>query len=261
MIKRFHTNERILREDYDHQNVEVINAGVAGHNSWESLINLQFRILDIHPDLIIVYHGTNDVHTRLVSPDAYTGDNSGRRIQWNPPSIPLVEHSLLLRIISRKLHLTNQVGLEVFVNAATYFGGGGKRWPMLEQQVIELLRKNPPIFFRRNLTNMVSIARANGVDTIFATWAHSPYFEDYASTKAYQLGFRENNEIVKEVASHFDVHLYDFASMMPKDKKYWADGRHLNEAGALLKANLFAKFIQDSGVLKKRDIIKENTKR
>jgi hypothetical protein len=30
---------------------------------------------------------------------------------------------------------------------------------------------------------------------------------------------------------------------MPQDKRYWADGRHVNEAGALVKATLFAEFI------------------
>jgi hypothetical protein len=30
---------------------------------------------------------------------------------------------------------------------------------------------------------------------------------------------------------------------MPQDAQYWADGRHSNEAGALVKAALFAEFI------------------
>lgn len=133
--------ERILRGDYGNNNVEVINAGVGGYDSWESLINLQFRVLDIDPDLIIVYHGTNDVHTRLVLPDAYQGDNSGRRKQWNPPSISFIEYSLLLRIASRKLGIMNQVSLEDFVNASTFHGAGGREWTILEGQAAELLQK------------------------------------------------------------------------------------------------------------------------
>ena len=48
--------------------VDVINAGVPGYTSWESLINLEFRVLDINPDLVIVYDALNDVHARLVRP-------------------------------------------------------------------------------------------------------------------------------------------------------------------------------------------------
>lgn len=43
---------------------------------------------------------------------------------------------------------------------------------------------------------MASIAKANDVDIAFATWAHSPHFSGYASTRVYQSGFRENNEVI-----------------------------------------------------------------
>lgn len=246
--------ERILREKYGNSNVEVINAGVGGYNSWESLINFQFRVLDINPDLVIVYHGTNDVHTRLVLPDAYKGDNSGRRKQWSLPGVSFMEHSLLLRVIRRKLGFNSQVGLGSLVNPPTFVGvGSGKKWNEKKDYAAELLEKNPPVYFRRNLINMLSIARTNDVSIAFATWAHSPYLNDYASTDVYQLGFKENNEVVKKVAGRYGAHLFDFASVMPKDEKYWADGRHVNEEGALLKANLFADFIHGSGVLHEND--------
>jgi lysophospholipase L1-like esterase len=254
--------ERILRSDYGRENIEVINAGVSGYNSWESLVNLQFRVLDIDPDLVIVYHGTNDVHTRLVSPDAYKGDNSGRRKQWSRPGIPLFEHSLLLRYISKKSGLTSQAGLGTLVNSPDFLGVGGEKWNRKKYSLDELSEKynldellanNPPVYFRRNLINMTSIARANDVSIAFATWSHSPHFNDYASTDAYQAGFRENNEVVKAVAARYGAYLFDFAAVMPQDKEYWSDGRHVNEVGALLKAKLFADFILGSGVLDKTD--------
>ena len=57
----------------------MINAGLAGWSSWESMINFQLRLLDLEPDLIIVYHAVNVLHARLVwPPEAYQPDNSGR---------------------------------------------------------------------------------------------------------------------------------------------------------------------------------------
>jgi lysophospholipase L1-like esterase len=241
--------EKILRKRYGYKNVEVINAGVGGYTSWESLINLEFRVLDIDPDLVIIYHGTNDVNARLVVPDAYSADNSGSRKQWEPPPIPIIEYSALLRIIGRKLHLAHQVGVWSFVDAKTYLGPEGKNYDPMA-----LLKKNPPKYFRRNLKNMIAIAKANGVKIMFSTWAHSPYFEhDYASLPFQQIGMKENNDVVREVAISNNIPLFDFADQMPKDKKYWADGRHNNERGALLKAELFAKFIHDSGLIKNRN--------
>ena len=63
--------EKILRNTYEYQNVEVFNAAVGGYASWESLINLEFRVLDIDPDLVIIHPESDDVHARLVSPAAY----------------------------------------------------------------------------------------------------------------------------------------------------------------------------------------------
>lgn len=111
--------ENVLRDEYGYQNVQVINAGVPGYNTWESLINLEFRVLDLRPDLVIVYHNTNDVHSRLVEPYAYRGDNSGERKQWHEPAVPWWENSTLLRIVSRKAGWSDQVRLRDFVDAPT----------------------------------------------------------------------------------------------------------------------------------------------
>ncbi len=245
--------EKLLKEEYGYQNVEVINAGVPGYNSWEILINLQFRVLDLDPDLVIICEGTNDVHARLVEPSAYRGDNSGRRQSWQVPPVAVWERSTLLRILSRMANVTRQVSVDDFVSSPTYLS-----WPFesrlgeANDDPAEILRKNPPTYFRRNLENMVAIAREHGVEVMFATWAYSPYLNDYASKEYYQQGFQENNDVVREVATSHGVSLFEFAEAMPQDARYWADGRHVNEAGALAKAALFAEFVHAQGMIEQR---------
>jgi lysophospholipase L1-like esterase len=242
--------EKLLREEFGYENVEVINAGVPGFNSWEMLINLEFRVLDLDPDLAILYEGTNDVHARLVEPAAYRGDNSGRRGPWHVPPVSLWERSALLRIISRAGNFTRQVSVDDFVAAPTYMS-----WPY-ESRIIdygadpgEILEMNPPVYFRRNLENMIAVAEENDVDVLLATWASSPLLNDYASREDYRQGFAENNRVVTEVANSHSVSLFDYAAVMSQDASYWADGRHANEAGASLKAGLFAEFIDMHGLI------------
>ena len=243
--------QKLLTEEYGYQNVEVINAGVPGYNSWEILINLEFRVLDLNPDLVIIYEGTNDVHARLVEPSAYRGDNSGRRQPWHLPPVPPWEHSALLRIVSRMMNFTRQVSVDDFASSPTFLS-----WPFeyrLDEDGADpgnILEKNRPIYFQRNLENMFAIAKEHGVEVLFSTWAYSPYLNDYASKDYYQQGFQENNEVVKEVANRHHVPLFDFAAVMPQDARYWADGRHVNESGALEKAALFAEFIHTQGLIK-----------
>lgn len=233
--------ENILRQDYGYQNVEVINGGVPGYTTWESLINLEFRVLDLEPDLIIIYHNTNDVHARLVEPAAYRGDNSGYRKQWHESDITWWEHSTILRILSRKLDWTNQVQLDDFVDAPTLIEYTGT-------EPTTTLQNNPPIYFRRNLSNMIAIARENNIKVIMATWAFSPHFGDYASWPYYQQAYAEQNQVIWEVGRSHQVPVFDYGAVMSQSPDYWADGRHVNEAGALLKAQLFAKFIDNVGL-------------
>jgi lysophospholipase L1-like esterase len=156
-----------------------------------------------------------------------------------------------LRIISRMMNFTRQVSVDDFVSPPTYLS-----WPFesrLDEDGLDptkILEENPPIYFQRNLENMIAVANEQGVEVLFSTWAYSPYLNDYASKEYYQQGFQENNEVVKEVATSHHIPLFDFASVMPQDTKYWADGRHVNEAGALVKATLFAEFIHSQGLIK-----------
>ena len=148
------------------------------------------------------------------------------------------------------MNITRQVSVDDFVSAPAYVS-----WPFEYRLVQEnldpakILKENPPIYFRRNLENMIAVAQEHEVQILFSTWAHSPNLNDYASEDYYQQGFRENNDVVKEVAESHGIPMFDFASVMAQDAVYWADGRHVNEAGALAKARLFAEFIHDHGLI------------
>lgn len=239
--------ENFLNTHYGYKQVEVINAGTPGYTSWESLINLEFRVLDLEPDLVIIYHAINDVHARLVLPEAYRGDSSGYRQQWMPPRIPLIEHSCLLRICLRRLGLLHQVNLNIFVGTDTFRGPGTLQ--ATDEQLFTLLRQNPPVYFRRNLINMIAIAQAQHITIMLATWAYSPYFQSPYTTPPYRQGIQEHNAVIKDVARTDHVPCFDFAALMPQDQQYWADESHVNEQGALVQAELFAKFIHESGFI------------
>src|SRR5262245_27838879 len=69
--------ERALHERGSSQ-ARVVNAGAEGWRTLESLVNFELRVLDLHPDLAIVYHAYNDLFERMVwPPGVYHGDASG----------------------------------------------------------------------------------------------------------------------------------------------------------------------------------------
>jgi len=250
--KEIHTAqlEEILRTKYGYPNVRVINGGVPGYNSFESLVNLEFRVLDINPDMILHYDNNNDVHTRLVLPKTYAGDNSAKRMPWTAPSIPRREWSVFARIVSRYLHYTRQMGLEDFVDPHQPF------WVMGYDESIggdpmKVLDQNPPIYFERNTRNMVAIEKEHGIIPVLVTWAYSPYFNDYAATPHYQKAYAEHNRVYQHIAETENLPLLDLAAVMPPDKEYYTDGRHSSAKGARKRAEFYAEFLASHNLLPK----------
>lgn len=235
-----------LKHVNPNKDIEVINAGLPGWNSWNDLVNLEFRLIDLNLDMIIVYEGVNDVHARMVKPVAYKSDDSGNVIQWgrDPCSI-LLCFSIVQRIVQYDPPTFN-------ISAPTHpipHPESTVYNAILGMTRMQALEKNPPIYYENNLRSIIAIAKEFGINVLLSTWAWSDQLGDYAATAHYQKGFQELNEVIKKVGQMKNVSVYDFASEMPKDKKYWADGPHNNVGGVALKAKLFSVFISRNNIL------------
>ena len=241
--------------------VDVVNAGLAGWASWETLVNFLFRVLDLEPDLIVVYHGVNDLHNRLVWPlDVYRSDNFGR----HPPegtavfAPPIWEYSSLVRVLLIRLGWTEphreqvielRPTIETWVSpeyceqwrAGTYPHG-----PFEEVPAEEILRRNPPRYFRRNIENLVAVAQARGIEVVLMTFAHSPRFEEhpYSGDPLHRAGYSEMNAVTRSVAEDTGARLFDLAAAFPAEKRFWSDdGIHVNERGSRRRAELVAEHL------------------
>jgi lysophospholipase L1-like esterase len=245
--------------------VDVVNAGAGNYTSWESLINFELRVLDTQPDMIIIYHAINDVHTRLVWPyEAYKADNSGQRACNKTTPYPfLLDNIALLRIISIKLghpspyDTLNQHILTFsdtccaaeFVKQkvnGTYPSGIFKT-----ASAMEILRQNKPIYFKRNIENLIYLARSRNMDSVLVTFASSPLFEKevVVSSQEYIYALAEMNDCARAIAGENNVPLFDLEKVFPMDKQYYTDGRHLTEKGAALKAELVADFLTKNNLI------------
>lgn len=255
--------EKELKER-GYANVRVINAGVGSWTSWESLINFEMRILDLAPDMIIIYHGVNDILSRMVwPPEAYRGDNSGatRPVVMSMPSI--FEYSTLLRYLMIRMGLIkphSSIDRQLDPVPDTYYAlefhnqKVEQTYPdgiFKKVSVREMLSVNGPKYFKRNLEHIILIADSRGVETVLATFAHSPLFTDVpiVASEECASAYAEMNETLKSIAHEMGVHLFDFAGQFPPDKRYYTDGLHVNVEGAKLKARLFADWLSENDLV------------
>ena len=252
-----------------YSNVTVVNAGAGSWSSWESLINFELRVLDLDPDMIIVYHGINDISPRFVwPPEAYRGDNSGARAP-NQTAIfmpGIFEYSTLLRIAMINMGIINShAAFETTIDRrpATYFGtlfnkqkikGVYPEGIFQEASASEILARNKTEYFERNIRNIVAIAKDRGITAVLSSFAYSPLFTDQpkVASAEYIAAYRENNRLLQALATDTGQHFFDFADIFPTEKRWYTDGRHVTEEGAQLKAGLFGDFLINQQLLPPR---------
>lgn len=260
--------EAELRER-GHSRVRVINAGAEGWASQDSLANLELRVLDLEPDLVIVYHAVNDLHARMVWPyRLYRGD-AGSAVQHSPGldrDVPLLERSTVARmILILSGQATSQLALlgnfTVVPDTARYFAFRRQKrrgvYPagyFLEASVMDMLDHNPPVYFRRNLANMVVVARADGAQAVLATFALFRGAPDQPALTSDEVarGIAEHNEVIREVGRELGAPVFELAAALPADAEHFATAVHLTAKGNWLKARLFADFLEAQQLLPER---------
>lgn len=259
--------EAKLRER-GYENVRVVNAGAEGYTSWESMINFQLRCLDLDPDMVTIYHGYNDIHSRLIWPyEAYRGDNSGQISHssgWYQP-LPLHLRSTALRILLTGLgrarspaDLVSTYG--TIERTAKFWAYEHQllqgRYPsgfFVKHSVEELLAKNSPVYFKRNIENIVLTAQHRGIQPVLFTFASSgPGKTSLFNTTEYRAALAEHNDIIRQIGSDLGVPVFDLAALFPQDPELFQDTVHMTTDGGWLKAELIADFLISEHLLDAR---------
>ena len=256
-----HQLQTALRDEYGYAHVEVINAGTPMYSTWESAVNMLLRMSDLQPDLVIIYHGINDLQVRLVDPEQYEGLNAARGI-WELAEDPLPPSSLL-RIAWKKLGFELDIAYELvhgfripdgYRNCKPGSSDIDGKCADLDMTVSEVLAANPPVYFERNLRNMIRLADGLDSKALLLTFAYSPLEYEVPrgaslARQYMQAGIAEQNALVRAVSDEHQMLFYDLAATMPIDKPLWADDVHMSAAGTKEMARQLAKFLAESGAL------------
>ncbi len=259
-----------LLEKYLHRSgfnaVEIINAGASGYTSHQNLINMQFRVLPLLPDLIIVYQGFNDIQARFVYPSSrYLGDRSGslRPFVQEIRMPDFAEYSTALRILGIRLGVTashsaldwhllsrpNSYVGDIFIHQmqlGTYPSGIFK-----EFSAAEILQNNPPVHFERNTEHMIALADHNNVNIVLVTIALDEDFHETSGVSTrrintsdeYISALAQHNELTRNIGAQFNTPVLDIEEIFPDDHTLFTDGLHMTEKGNRARAQLIGDFV------------------
>ena len=225
--------EQRLREMTGTGRIEVINAGIPGENLEGSLEDFVRFHPTVGPDVLVVYHGPNDLQKGL---EAVFG-------QPPPPEAPpLLPDVALVRLLSRDVAPRALIG-------------------RLHRQVNEDVLD----FLRREFTRLIDAALTRNVRVVMATHAfrardgvRGEMAEDEVREAAglYLMapeqviaGFRAMNGLITDLARERGLPLADVRAAVPPDDRYWGDFMHFTDDGSRLAAQTIAETFAREGLL------------
>jgi lysophospholipase L1-like esterase len=247
--------EARLAEARPSRRFEVVNGGCQGYSTYESLINLAIRMIDLEPDLVIVYHTINDMRVALWH--EARRDDTHWRANW-----PVERPSRLDRMLARtttyrllrnldpewRMRRSGDMGWYVVVDF------GSESWALTPAAEVGFAS------IRRNLANIVAIAREHQARVLFGLegtrWSD---FERFGTRAAQEEGMRRTLAIVREAGQEHGVPVVDSARVLEDevDRQRAAGGTdriftsevHLTDEGSDLLARTMAEAILAQGWL------------
>lgn len=231
--------ERLLRHEseqgrvIDDRRFEVLNAGVSGYNSADSLINFELRLLALEPDAVISYEGANDGN--IIQTRRFQTDYSHMRRA--PPLLELSPiERFLLGHVRTYAHLVRGTDPQAQLGALAnwVFVPGHEQ---LKVRTRTWINEEGLGTFLRNMRNLVAVARAHGVLPVLCSFAVKDPAID--SSESYLAPFIiRSNAGLADLAAELDVPLLPVAEKLNGQTDLYDDWMHLNDRGSLRHAEV-----------------------
>lgn len=206
-----------LNEALAPRRFEVVNLGVSGWSSYEMLVNLALRGLDLSPDLVIVHESINDMRCALYTRGGEpTRDNLHWRAPWPVDRPSAVERALAKSrtyLVWRR-YMTDYVAERTdlgFYAIANYDPLGADPYVHYPGAIPDLGFEN----YRRNLRQIVALSRARGAEVLVATQALPRWhLENAASFREQCDAFERIKAVQREVCAELSVPVCDNAAVV-----------------------------------------------
>jgi lysophospholipase L1-like esterase len=211
------------------RNVEILNAGVGSHSSFQGLQRLKHSALKYHPDVVTIFYGWND-HWATLRPDK----------EVKLPSdavISVINFFEKFRIYQALNFIVTKYRASLVEEKL------GFRVPLQD--------------YEENLVSMVEMSRSNGAKPVLVT--APSYLADFKPhylfpfPKEKLIGVHgAYNDVVRRVASLLEVPIADLANAFPGEemkKIMTRDGIHYNPYGCRRVAEFLTKTLEEQRLL------------
>lgn len=247
--------EYYLHAEEKGRKFEVVNMGVEGYSTFENLIDLATRGIDLEPDLVIVYQSLTDLRCALYP--APVSDNTHWRSPWTTTTSKGLEatlESIYLYRLARRTVTDGSSGSSSFEGQLIVDYEPG------QDKFIDAPASTGFDNFERNLTSIVALSRSVGARVLLSSQGLDRIDLINAPSRARQLAsFERMRAILERVARRQKVEFVDAGKTLElAARRQWeTDGKEnvftwedrLQDSGADLLASTFAQAIFRGGLL------------
>ena len=209
--------------------LDYVNGGVSGFGVDASLRNLQHRVAPLQPDIVVIYHATNDMSSELRAVAAARGvaaSASVRSESW------LARQSLLWNLAEKNWRIW-QAQRDADSNVGR----------------LEVDAETLGEPFRKDLTELVLAAKRAAKVVALATFstqlrieqsaedkrrasASAMYYMPFMHPDGLIASYRRYNQVIREVAAATGAVLIDGEDTIPGDSRHFTDTVHFTDAGS-----------------------------
>lgn len=236
--------EHILNGQLE-QDVEVINAGLPGGTSAESLISFILRDKFLEPDLVIFHNGGNDAGTLIY--DEYYPDYRYFKGVSGSPELRTFEYQMINKSnFIKLLYALWLKDMSLSKIRATPIR------PAILGDALMNVQKNEPIGFSRNMETLIQETIAIGaVPVIFPfhlaeedIYSKIPEKMRYAEKlhPAVSLGLSKNKKVLRGLSNKYSVPYHEMPQNQIEFEKFF-DHCHMKPEGDRVKAEYIAQYL------------------
>ena len=218
-----------LKSAYPDRSFDYINAGVPGYTSETSRKRYEAEVVALRPDLVVIYHATND----LISISRGIAKNRGLdsdvlegNLTW------LSDRSMLSYLVEKNLRIlwqrrdandtTNKLDVDPAVLAAPFDQHLRDLVDSVQASGVTVALVSFSIHLRRDQTPENKWAAANT----------ALYYMHYMTPDGLLDAFDAYNQTIRDIAQEKDAHLVDAAMAIPGDDRHFTDSVHFTDLGA-----------------------------
>ncbi len=233
---------RALAERHPDLEFDYVNAGVGGFTISHSIRNLEYRVRPLEPDLIFVYHATNDlcIDSRALAAESGVYEGKPDEESW------LEGWSLAWHLLMKNWRLyQRQSAARQDTDRLDY--SPGEHSAGFEERLEKLLEEAKQVAPVVAVgTFSVQVRREQTPNERLGACNTSLYYMPYMTPDELLEAFDDYNRAIREAATNQEVLLVEAAGRVPGDERHFKDSVHFSDEGSAIMADLVVDALEAS---------------